>query len=130
MFALVSTAQRTRTAHNSGAPCGYRLISADYSTGDFYHYVYDSVGNRLSETTQLATKNYVYDDANRLASVDGVNYTFDDNGNLLNDGVNAYVYDSANRLISATTRNPTPTTDSVTGSRKMESTTPLTSMLA
>ena len=26
----------------------------------FYHYAYDSVGNRLTETTQLTTKNYVY----------------------------------------------------------------------
>jgi RHS repeat-associated protein len=78
----------------------YRLTSADYSTGDYYHYTYDSVGNRLSETTQLGTKNYVYDDANRLSSVDGVNYAWDANGNLLNDGVNAYVYDSANRLTS------------------------------
>jgi YD repeat-containing protein len=32
--------------------------------------------------------------------VDGVNYAFDTNGNLLNDGVNTYVYDSANRLTS------------------------------
>ncbi len=78
----------------------YRLTSADYSTGDYYHYAYDSVGNRLSETTQLATKNYVYDSANRLSSVNGVSYTFDANGNLLSDGVNTYIYDSANRLIS------------------------------
>ena len=40
-------------------------------------------------------KNAVYDDANRLSSVDGVNYSWDANGNLLNDGVNAYVYDSS-----------------------------------
>jgi len=78
----------------------YRLTSADYLTGDFYHYTYDAVGNRLSEETQLATKNYVYDEANSLASVDGVNYTFDDNGNLLSDGTSNYAYDSANRLIS------------------------------
>jgi YD repeat-containing protein len=44
----------------------YRLTSADYSTGESYQYAYDAVGNRLSETTQLATKNYVYDSANRL----------------------------------------------------------------
>ena len=36
--------------------------------------------------------------ANRLADVNGVPYTWDDNGNLLNDGVNTYAYDSANRL--------------------------------
>jgi RHS repeat-associated protein len=42
--------------------------------------------------------NYVYDDANRLTSVNSVTYTWDNNGNLLNDGVNAYTYDSTNRL--------------------------------
>jgi len=78
----------------------YRLTEANYSTGDYYHYTYDAVGNRLSQTTQLAVTSYQYDDANRLTSVDGVNYTWDNNGNLLNDGVNTYAYDSANRLTS------------------------------
>jgi RHS repeat-associated protein len=41
---------------------------------------------------------YQYDDANRLTSVNAVSYTWDNNGNLLNDGVNTYTYDSANRL--------------------------------
>jgi RHS repeat-associated protein len=78
----------------------YRLTQADYSTGDYYHYAYDAVGNRLTETTQLATTSYQYDVANRLTSVDGINYTWDNNGNLLNDGVNTYTYDPANRLVS------------------------------
>jgi RHS repeat-associated protein len=58
------------------------------------------VGNRLSETTHLGTTTYAYDDANRLADVNGVAYTWDDNGNLLSDGVNTYTYDHANRLTS------------------------------
>jgi uncharacterized protein RhaS with RHS repeats len=29
-----------------------------------------------------------------------VTYTWDDNGNLLSDGVNTYTYDSVNRLTS------------------------------
>ena len=41
---------------------------------------------------------YVYDDANRLTSVGGVSYTWDDNGNLLSDGVYTYTYSFANRL--------------------------------
>lgn len=45
-----------------------------------------------------STVNYNYDIANRLADVDGVAYVYDDNGNLLNDGVNTYTYDPANRL--------------------------------
>jgi RHS repeat-associated protein len=76
----------------------YRLTAADYSDGTYFHYTYDAVGNRLSETTQLGTTTYIYDAANRLTSVNGVTYTYDNNGNLLNDGVNTYTYDSANRL--------------------------------
>ena len=44
--------------------------------------------------------NYAYDAANRLTSVNGVAYTWDNNGNLLNDGTNTYTYDAANRLTS------------------------------
>jgi hypothetical protein len=54
----------------------YRLTEANYSTGDYYHYTYDSVGNRLTEESKvdglLSTVDYIYDDANRLISVDGV----------------------------------------------------------
>jgi len=45
---------------------------------------------------------YQYDVANRITDVNGVNYTWDNNGNLLNDGVNTYTYDSANRLTAIT----------------------------
>jgi len=34
--------------------------------------------------------------------VNGVQYTWDNNGNLINDGTNTYAYDSANRLTSVT----------------------------
>ncbi len=46
----------------------------------------------------IAVTSYQYDNANRLKFVNGVEYFWDDNGNLLNDGVNTYTYDSANRL--------------------------------
>ena len=46
--------------------------------------------------------NYQYDAANRLTSVNGQAYTWDDNGNLLNDGLRSYSYDHANRLTSVT----------------------------
>ncbi len=82
----------------------YRLTEANYSTGDYYHYTYDSVGNRLTQDSSVdglpSSVAYQYDEANRLTSVDGVAYTFDANGNLLNDGTNTYTYDSANRLTS------------------------------
>jgi RHS repeat-associated protein len=47
---------------------------------------------------EVSSVAYQYDEANRLTSVDGVNYSWDANGNLLSDGTNTYTYDSANRL--------------------------------
>jgi RHS repeat-associated protein len=82
----------------------YRLTAANYSTGDYYHYTYDSVGNRLTEESKVdglpSSVDYAYDEANRLISVDGVPYICDANGNLRSDGANTYTYDSANRLTS------------------------------
>jgi len=91
----------------------HRLTEANYSTGDYYHYAYDAVGNRLTQNTLLSglplTTTYLYDDANRLSDVNGITYTWDDNGNLLNDGVNAYTYDSANRLKTMNIGQPSAT---------------------
>jgi RHS repeat-associated protein len=81
-----------------------RLTRANYSTGDFYAYTYDAVGNRLTQDSSVlglsSPVSYTYDIANRLTDVNGVAYTYDANGNLLNDGLNTYAYDSANRLTS------------------------------
>ena len=82
----------------------YRLKEANYSNGDYYHYTYDAVGNRKSQNSFVdglsSTIEYDYDDANRLIDVNGVTYTWDDNGNLLSDGTKTYTYDSANRLVA------------------------------
>jgi YD repeat-containing protein len=91
----------TRTITYTYDPLG-RLTSANYADGNYFVYTYDAVGNRLTETTQLGTTNYTYESANRLATVNGVSYTWDNNGNLLNDGVSTYTYDHANRLKSVT----------------------------
>jgi RHS repeat-associated protein len=80
----------------------YRLTAADYSSGEYFHYSYDPVGNRLSETTPGGVITSTYDVANRLSSVGGTSYTWDDNGNLLGDGVNTYTFDHANRLTGVT----------------------------
>ncbi len=80
----------------------YRLTNATY-TGvltDTFAYSYDAVGNRLTQNNNGVVTNYAYDHANRLTSVNGVTYSWDNNGNLLSDGVNTYGYDQANRLIS------------------------------
>ncbi|HEU0291238.1 MAG TPA: RHS repeat-associated core domain-containing protein [Anaerolineales bacterium] len=70
---------------------------------DYYHYTYDAVGNRETQQKSVlgfvTNDTYVYDDANRLTSVNGVTYAWDNNGNLKKDSVNAYEYDFANRLV-------------------------------
>jgi len=43
----------------------------------------------------------VISSANRLTSVGGVPYTWDDNGNLLGDGVFTYTYNTAGRMVGA-----------------------------
>ena len=69
----------------------YRLTEANYNDGRSFHYTYDAVGNRLTETVDGGTPtSYTYDVANRMTTAGGVTYTYDDNGNMLNDGVNTY----------------------------------------
>ncbi len=80
-----------------------RMTRADYNNGVYFHYTYDAVGNRLTEETLGGTINTsTYDAANRLSAVDGVTYTWDNNGNLLSDGVRSYTYNHANRLSTIT----------------------------
>ncbi len=78
----------------------YRLTEADYSTGEYFWYTYDAVGNRLTQEIHEEFNTYVYDDANKLINVDGSAHTWDVNGNLLSDGVSTYTYNWANRLTS------------------------------
>jgi RHS repeat-associated protein len=60
----------------------------------------------LTSTTVIT---YAYGAANRLVNVDGVDYTWDANGNLLSDGVRTFTYDAANRLTSVTSGTLTTT---------------------
>ena len=79
-----------------------RLTAAQSSTGETFTYTYDPSGNRLSQTQNGVTTLFTYDAANRLLSAAGTAFTWDDNGNLLSDGLNAYTYDAANRLSALT----------------------------
>jgi len=80
-----------------------RLTEANYSDGSSYLYTYDPVGNRLSQQVNGETPtNYLYNAGDRLTSVNGVPYLWDDNGNLLSDGVSAFTYNAANQLVGVT----------------------------
>ena len=74
----------------------YRLTAADYSSGEYFHYTYDAVGNRLLQATHEQTSTYAYDAANRLVSVDGVSYGWDNRATCF-------------RMASAPTPTTTPT---------------------
>jgi len=90
------------SASNQTITYGYdalhRLTSADYTSGLSYTYTYDKVGNRSSQTVGGVNTAYTYDAADRLTNAGGIAFTWDDNGNLLNDGIYSYNYDFANRL--------------------------------
>jgi YD repeat-containing protein len=75
-----------------------RLIAADYDSGEFFHYTYDAVGNRVSQETHAGTSVYTYDPADRLIEVGGVAYTWSATGSLLSDGVHTYAHNHANLL--------------------------------
>jgi len=85
---------------------GITYKSGDSILGDLT-YEYDRTGRvtrvggsyariDLPQTLSSAT----YDDANKLTQRDGLNYTYDANGNLLSDGVNTYAWNARNQLIS------------------------------
>jgi uncharacterized protein RhaS with RHS repeats len=83
----------------------YRLVEADYSTGEQFEYAYDAVGNRETYTatiTNTVVTTYAYDAANRLVNAGGVAYTWSDAGRLLADGAYTYTWDAAGRLITVT----------------------------
>jgi len=67
-------------------------------------YTYDKVGNRLSSADYSG---WLYDENNRLLSYNGIDFTYDDNGNLIqnddNGSITTYTYDYENRLIEVQT---------------------------
>lgn len=79
------------------------LSETDPTTGNTLSYTYDPVGNRKTKVVKnagntLSTTNYQYNDANELTSVDGTAYSYDKNGNLVDDGDKIYVWDIGGRL--------------------------------
>lgn len=56
----------------------------------------------LTQQSLPATMTYVYDDANRLAGLNGVVCGWDNNGHSLTDGTGTYAYDAAKRLTGVT----------------------------
>jgi RHS repeat-associated protein len=61
-------------------------------------YSFDALGNRVDVNENGTVTNYTTNSLNQYTSVGGVTYSYDDNGNLTNDGFYRYYYDCENRL--------------------------------
>jgi RHS repeat-associated protein len=120
----------------------YRLLGetvTDGTSASLYSksFVYDNVGNRLTQTTvgsgaagtplEPGTIDYLYDTRDRIATVDGQAYTWDANGNLTAkpDG-STYAWDFDNRLTQVTLADGTTVEHvyDVDGNRVQTTTTP------
>lgn len=91
----------------------YRVSKSSYDTGGdngaevrdlkASSYSYDGVGNRVTITKEMVNSQSVdsYDtnEVNEYTDVNGQAISYDDNGNLLNDGVRRFSYDYKNRLV-------------------------------
>lgn len=97
------TEQRERTGYDDL----YRLTleTVTNTLGLVYqkNFVYDDVGNRLTQTTTgqgAATVDYSYDTRDRLLTENLANYGWDDNGNLrTKSGEATYFWDLEDRLV-------------------------------
>ena len=81
----------------------YQLTQVVRGTTTREAYTYDAVGNRLSS---LGVSPYTYNSSNQLTSVQGANFTYDNNGNTQTTSFSSFmasgVWDFENRLTSVT----------------------------
>ena len=80
-----------------------QLTEVHYPDGRIVTYTYDPVGNRQTMTDTNGLHSYIYDIADRLLSVDGIAYSYDNNGNMISEthpvnGITGYAYDFENHL--------------------------------
>jgi RHS repeat-associated protein len=85
-----------------------RLVRVTYPDGVVQSYTFDGVGNRLTKTEQfpdgtVKMTSYAYNALNQLVSLTDENgtrvFSYDANGNCVNDGKRLYEWDVQNRLI-------------------------------
>ena len=109
--------RRASLSYSNGITTSYvydlasRLMSITHNgqsgVVDALSYSYDVAGNRFSADRTNGTASLLpsavasasYDAANEQTQFGGATLTYDDNGNLTNDGVNIYRWDARNRLI-------------------------------
>ncbi|MBP5640334.1 MAG: hypothetical protein J6X55_12690, partial [Victivallales bacterium] len=86
-----------------------RLLSEQFTANsnpdeilDSRAYTYDRAGNRLTSTINGTTVHTDYGELNMITRAGDVDFTYDANGNLLNDGVRSYTWTADNRILSET----------------------------
>jgi RHS repeat-associated protein len=78
-----------------------QLKSATSSLGPIYQYGYDAAGNITSiQRPGGATTSITYNSVNQITTANGTAYSYDANGNLLQDYARTYQWDAENRLIA------------------------------
>ena len=112
--------RRTSLGYSNGTTTSYAYDLSSRLTGITHNgpagiiealtYTYDAAGNRFSAARANGTASLLpsavasaaYDAANQQTSFGGATLTYDNNGNLTNDGMNTYQWDARNRLIQIT----------------------------
>jgi RHS repeat-associated protein len=121
VFAVLSydnANRRTSLGYSNGTITSYgydaatRLINITHNGPagllDALTYSYDAASNRVNTLRTIGSASLLpspipsatYDGANEQTQVLGANLTYDQNGNLTNDGTNTYQWDARNRLMS------------------------------
>ncbi len=77
-----------------------RLLQAQGVYGN-RQFEWDNIGNRTEKITDQSTTPYTITNG-RLSAINGVNYKYDANGNLIQRGDQSFFYNQANRLHIAT----------------------------
>lgn len=109
--------RRTNLSYSNNTTTNYAYDLASRLTGITHNgpsgviealtYTYDAAGNRVAQLRTNGTASLLpsavasanYDAANEQTAFAGATLTYDDNGNLTNDGVNTYQWDARNRLL-------------------------------
>ncbi|HTS48202.1 MAG TPA: RHS repeat-associated core domain-containing protein [Bryobacteraceae bacterium] len=81
----------------------FRLTQAS-STAGAYDYGLDAADNLTSSQSPATTASGSYNNLNEAQSFAGNTYTYDKNGNVVDDGVRTYTWDAENRLLSITSK--------------------------
>ncbi len=76
-----------------------KLLTATLSTGASFTYTYDKANNLKVIKTSTTTTNIAYNTLNQVTTYGGKAFTYDANGNLIQDDKRTYHYDAENRLI-------------------------------